>query len=38
MKKLQRRLKQLGYFDGDIGGNYLTKTTKAVKEFQAAIA
>ena len=37
VKKLQRRLKQLGYFDGDIGGNYLTKTTKAVKEFQAAI-
>ncbi len=37
VKSLQRRLKQLGYFDGDIGGNYLTKTTKAVKEFQAAI-
>ena len=37
VKKLQRRLKELGYFDGDIGGNYLTKTTKAVKEFQAAI-
>ena len=37
VKKLQRRLKELGYFDGDIGGNYLTKTTAAVKKFQKAI-
>ena len=37
VKKLQTRLKELGYFDGDIGGNYLTKTTKAVKLFQKAI-
>ncbi len=37
VKKLQRRLKELGYFDGDIGGNYLTKTTEAVKKFQKAI-
>ncbi len=37
VKNLQRRLKELGYFNGDIGGNYLTKTTAAVKAFQAAI-
>lgn len=37
VKELQRRLKELGYFDGDIGGNYLTKTETAVKLFQAAI-
>lgn len=37
VKNMQRRLKALGYFDGDIGGNYLTKTTAAVKAFQAAI-
>ena len=37
VKKLQRRLKELGYFDGDIGGNYLTKTTAAVKLFQKQI-
>ncbi len=37
VKNLQRRLKELGYFDGDIGGNYLTKTTNAVKAFQKAI-
>ena len=36
VKALQARLKQLGYFDGEIGGNYLTKTTAAVKKFQAA--
>jgi peptidoglycan hydrolase-like protein with peptidoglycan-binding domain len=36
VKKLQTRLKELGYFDGDIGGNYLEKTTKAVKLFQRA--
>ena len=37
VKRLQKRLKQLGYFDGDIGGNFLTKTTTAVKLFQQAI-
>ncbi len=37
VKTLQRRLQALGYFDGTIGGNYLTKTTAAVKAFQAAI-
>ena len=37
VKNLQRRLKKLGYFTGDIGGNYLTKTTDAVKRFQKAI-
>lgn len=37
VKQMQRRLKELGYFDGTIGGNYLTKTTAAVKAFQAAI-
>ena len=34
VKKIQRRLKELGYFNGEIGGNYLTKTETAVKEFQ----
>ncbi len=37
VKKLQKRLKELGYFDGDVGGNYLKKTTAAVKAFQKAI-
>ncbi|MBQ3080296.1 MAG: peptidoglycan-binding protein [Clostridia bacterium] len=37
VKEIQRRLKALGYFGGDIGGNYLTKTTAAVKAFQKAI-
>ncbi len=37
VKELQRRLKELGYFDGDIGGNYLTKTETAVKAFQKAL-
>ena len=36
VKRLQQRLKDLGYFDGEIGGNYLEKTTKAVKLFQRA--
>lgn len=34
VKAIQRRLKELGYFDGVIGGNYLVKTTKAVEAFQ----
>ena len=37
VKKLQTRLTELGYFYGDIGGNYLTKTTQAVKNFQKQI-
>lgn len=37
VKAIQRRLKELGYFDGDIGGNYLTKTQTAVKLFQETI-
>lgn len=34
VKKLQTKLQELGYFAGDIGGNYLAKTTAAVKAFQ----
>lgn len=34
VKEIQRRLKELGYFDGTIGGNYLVKTTAAVESFQ----
>jgi len=37
VKKMQKRLKELGYFDGELGDNYLTKTTAAVKRFQAAL-
>lgn len=37
VKNMQARLKELGYFDGEIAGNYLTKTTTAVKLFQAAL-
>ena len=37
VKNLQRRLKELGYFNGDIGGNYLTRTTAAVKLFETAL-
>ena len=36
VKALQRRLKELGYFDGEIGGNYLAKTQEAVQAFQRA--
>jgi peptidoglycan hydrolase-like protein with peptidoglycan-binding domain len=36
VKRLQARLKELGYFDGEIGGNYLEKTTAAVKRFERA--
>jgi len=36
VKKLQTRLKALGWFGGTIGGNYLTRTTQAVKDFQSA--
>lgn len=37
VKKLQKRLKELGYFNGETAGNYLTKTTGAVKLFQEAL-
>lgn len=37
VKQLQTRLKALGYFNGDIGGNFLTKTESAVKLFQSQI-
>ena len=37
VKRLQKRLKELGYFNGDIGGNYLDKTEAAVKLFESAI-
>ncbi|MBQ8954471.1 MAG: peptidoglycan-binding protein, partial [Clostridia bacterium] len=36
VKALQRKLKELGYFTGNIGGNYLTLTEGAVKAFQQA--
>lgn len=36
VKKLQTRLKALNWFNGDIGGNYLTLTTQAVTDFQEA--
>lgn len=36
VKKLQKRLKELGWFFGDIGGNYLDLTKQAVKDFQDA--
>lgn len=34
VKAIQRRLKELGYFNGTIGGNYLTRTKAAVQAFQ----
>ncbi|MDO4739348.1 MAG: peptidoglycan-binding protein [Eubacteriales bacterium] len=37
VRNMQKRLKELGYFDGELGGNYLTKTTAAVKLFQKAL-
>ena len=37
VKNLQRRLKELGYFNGDIGGNYLTRTAAAVRQFETAL-
>ena len=36
VKALQRRLKELGYFGGEVGGNYLAKTQEAVQAFQRA--
>ena len=37
VKQLQTRLKKLEWFYGDIGGNYKTLTTQAVKDFQEAV-
>lgn len=34
VKTLQTRLTELGYYEGPISGNFLAKTTKAVKAFQ----
>jgi Putative peptidoglycan binding domain len=36
VKILQARLKELGYFSGEAGGNFLVKTRDAVKAFQIA--
>ncbi len=36
VKKLQARLKELGYFSGSVAGNYLAQTQAAVKAFQSA--
>lgn len=34
VKRIQQRLKDLGYFNGEVKGNYLTITTSAVEAFQ----
>ena len=34
VKQLQQRLKDLGYYDNDISGNFQKYTTRAVKSFQ----
>ena len=34
VKLVQQRLTDLGYFDGPISGNYMSKTVAAVKKFQ----
>ena len=36
VEKVQARLKELGYFSGTVGGNYLDLTRAAVVAFQAA--
>ena len=36
VKELQRNLQALGFFEGSIGGNYLTLTEQAVKAYQTA--
>ena len=36
VKKIQSRLKDLGYFTGTIGGNFLSLTQSAVAAFQSA--
>ena len=35
-KRLQARLKELGYFNGELGGNYLKLTRAAVEAYQQA--
>lgn len=37
VKKLQTKLRLMGYFNGSIGGNYLSQTQTAVKKYQKAI-
>ncbi len=34
VKLLQERLTELGYYDGPVSGNYMAKTTRAVKKLQ----
>lgn len=34
VKQVQRRLKELGFFDGPVSGNYMDQTIAAVKAFQ----
>ncbi len=34
VKKVQRRLKELGFFDGPVSGNYMDQTIAAVQAFQ----
>lgn len=36
VKKLQTRLRELGYFSGELGGNYLKLTEAAVEAYQQA--
>ena len=36
VKTLQSRLRELGYFYGEVGGNYLEQTRAAVQSFQSA--
>lgn len=36
VKRLQKKLKELGYFDDDITGNFLKKTKAALEAFQSA--
>lgn len=33
--QLQERMQQLGYYDGPVSGNFMSKTTAAVKKIQA---
>ncbi len=37
VKELQKRIKALGYYDGEIGGHFRSKTRNGVKAFQKAI-
>lgn len=34
VKQLQERIKELGYYDGPVSGNYMEKTLKAIKKIQ----